>query len=92
MLSANEQTQRQFVCWHNLEVFGLPQSEQDVCDASVPDGRTRFELARVLALPTLVVYEFLSGLGMKGTVHERWLIGRIAEVELEVLSLSSFSN
>lgn len=49
----------------------------------------RYETTRVLAVLTFVMYAYLMGLVMEGTVHERRLVGRIAEVELNVLSLSS---
>lgn len=41
-------------------------------------------------VPAVVVYAYLAGLVMKGTVYERRMKWLIAEVEFEVLLPSSF--
>lgn len=50
----------QFVSWHNLEVFGLPQSKRKVYYARVLDEWTRWKAARVLVVLTPVTYTYLT--------------------------------
>lgn len=76
--------------WHNQEVFELPQSEREIYYARVPDECTRYKAARMLAVPMPVVYACLTGIVMEDTVHERRLIRRIAEMELNVLLRGTF--
>lgn len=52
----------------------------------------RYVAARVLAVPTLEVYTYLTGLGVVGTLQERRLMREILEKEFIVLSLSAFSG
>lgn len=46
--------------------------------------------ARVIAVPTPVMYGNFTELVMEGTVHERRLIRQIAELDLNVLAMSAF--
>lgn len=49
-------------------------------------------MARMLVLLTPVVYAYLIWLAMGGTMHERRLMKRIADVAFNVVLLSMFSR
>lgn len=76
--------------WHNLEVFFLQQSERDEYFARVPNDWMPYKATRVLEVSAPVMYAYLTGLGVEGTVHERWLIRRIADVKFYELSQKAF--
>lgn len=59
--------------WQNLKIFEL-QSGRDKYYARVPDEFTGYEAMGGLAVPTLVMYEHLTGLVIEDTLHERWLV------------------
>lgn len=79
-----------FESWHIPDVFELPQNGWDKYCARELDAWTHYKTARVLAVPTPVVCEYLSRLVMDSPVHERRLIRRITVVEFNVMSLSAF--
>lgn len=80
---------RQFLRWHNLEVFELPQSERDIYYTRIPVEWTRYKAARLLAVPTPEVYAYLTELVIGGTLHRQRCISRIAEAEFNIMSLKA---
>lgn len=58
----------------------------------MPDERTRYKAARMLAVPTSRLCAHFAGLVMEAKVHKGRLIWRIAEGEFNELSPSVFSN
>lgn len=81
---------RTFVDWRNLEVFAILPRERDVLYCPFKDSWDDFEGSRALGISTPVVFLCLRGKIQTGTVSERDLIEKIAEVEFDVMTLGVF--
>lgn len=76
--------------WHETEVIPLPQRDRASFYASKPDVYCLYKLDCHFGVPMPPLFLYRSGILVNGTDAEKKVVLRIAEVELSVLSFSTF--
>lgn len=81
---------RRFACRQNLEIFAIPPCERDLFYQAVQPVWIGIKISQILAIPTPVVFLYMTVTARAGTGLERDWVQKVAEVEYHVSPLGKF--